>query len=193
MFERFTDRARMVVVKAQEESRLLGHDYIGTEHLLLGLLAEGDGIAGKALTDLGLTLESLRKAVEQTVGRGDGVPSGQHIPFTKNAKSALDKGLRQALFLGHGYIGTEHLLLGLLTVEESAAQNVLEQVDIEPGKLRQRVLVRLSADSIVTKHGYPRNLDNIEFDLALAQARVVVLENELADAQARAVEQPQEV
>ena len=113
MFERYTDRARRVVVLAQEEARTLNHNYIGTEHLLLGLLHEGEGIAAKVLIELGFTLDHTRVAVEELVNKGSQAPSG-HIPFTPNTKKVLELGLREALQLGHNFIGTEHLLLGLL-------------------------------------------------------------------------------
>src|SRR5918992_4535107 len=113
MFERFTDRARRSVVLAQEEARLLNHNYIGTEHLLLGLLHEGEGMGAKVLSTVGLKLEDLRAAVEQRLGAGDSVPKG-HIPFTPRAKKVFELALRQALQLRHDYIGTEHVLLGVL-------------------------------------------------------------------------------
>ena len=113
MFERFTDRARRVVVLAQEEARLLNHDYIGTEHILLGLVHEEQGVAARALTELGISLEAVRDEVRQTIGQGDSPPTG-HIPFTPRAKKVLELSLREALALGHNYIGTEHILLGLL-------------------------------------------------------------------------------
>lgn len=187
MFERFTDRARRVVVLAQDESNLLGHDYIGTEHLLLGLIAEGDGIAGKALTDLGLSLESVREAVEHVVGRGDGVPSGQHIPFTKNGKNVLEQGLRQALFLGHSYIGTEHLLLGLLVIENTAAEKVLIRCEVGTTQAYKQVLLRLGSAELFGT-GYV-STQQLELQLDIARARVEALEQELATRKAeRALE-----
>jgi ATP-dependent Clp protease ATP-binding subunit ClpC len=113
MFHRFTDRARRAVHLAQEEARLLRHDYVGTEHLLLGLLYEGTGVAAKALESLGISREDVRGQVEEIIGRGQGSRSG-HIPFTARAKKVLEVSLREALALGHHYIGTERLLLGLL-------------------------------------------------------------------------------
>jgi ATP-dependent Clp protease ATP-binding subunit ClpC len=112
MFERFTDQARRVVVLAQEEARLLNHNYIGTEHLLLGLLHEGEGVAAQALESFGISLEAGRVQVEQIIGQGLSAPTG-HIPFTPRAKKALESSLREALQLGHNYMGTEHLLLGI--------------------------------------------------------------------------------
>lgn len=116
VFERFTDRARRVVVLAQEEARLLNHNYIGTEHILLGLIHEGEGVAAKALESLGISLEGVRQQVEEIIGQGGASPSG-HIPFTPRAKKVLELSLREALQLGHNYIGTEHLLLALLEHE----------------------------------------------------------------------------
>src|SRR6266511_3643585 len=124
MFQRFTDRARRVVHLAQEEARLLRHNYVGTEHLLLGLLYEGEGIAARALESLGISLEVVRARVEEIIGRGQITPSG-HIPFTPRAKKVLELSLREALQLGHNYIGTEHLLLGLLREGEGVAAQVL--------------------------------------------------------------------
>ena len=111
MFERFTDRARRVVVLAQEEARMLNHNYIGTEHILLGLIHEGEGVAAKSLESLGISLEGVRSQVEEIIGQGQQAPSG-HIPFTPRAKKVLELSLREALQLGHNYIGTEHILLG---------------------------------------------------------------------------------
>ena len=124
MFERFTDRARRVVVLAQEEARLLNHNYIGTEHILLGLIHEGEGVAAKALESLGISLEGVRGQVEELIGQGGSSPSG-HIPFTPRAKKVLELSLREALQLGHNYIGTEHILLGLIREGEGVAAQVL--------------------------------------------------------------------
>jgi ATP-dependent Clp protease ATP-binding subunit ClpC len=124
VFERFTDRARRVVVLAQEEARLLNHNYIGTEHILLGLIHEGEGVAAKALESLGISLEAVRQQVEEIIGQGGASPSG-HIPFTPRAKKVLELSLREALQLGHNYIGTEHILLGLIREGEGVAAQVL--------------------------------------------------------------------
>ena len=131
MFERFTDRARRVVVLAQEEARMLNHDYIGTEHILLGLIREGDGVAAKALESLGISLEAVRQQVEEIIGRGQQAPSG-HIPFTPRAKKVLELSLREALQLGHNYIGTEHILLGLIREGEGVAAQVLVKLGADP-------------------------------------------------------------
>ena len=143
MFERFTDRARRVVVMAQEEARKMNHKYIGTEHLLLGLLAEGEGVAAKSLGSLGIDLNSTRETVIQTVGVGQQAPTG-HIPFTPRAKKVLELALREALQLGHNYIGTEHILLGLIREGEGVAAQVLGQAEAGLQKIRQTVLSELS-------------------------------------------------
>ena len=143
MFERFTDRARRVVVLAQEEARLLNHNYIGTEHILLGLLNEGEGIAAQALESLDIDLASVREEVVKIIGQGQQSPSG-HIPFTPRAKKVLELSLREALQLGHNYIGTEHILLGLIREGEGVAAQVLQQLGAELQKVRQTVIRLLS-------------------------------------------------
>src|SRR5690625_4953751 len=127
MFERFTDRARRVVVLAQEEARMLNHNYIGTEHILLGLIHEGDGVAAKALESLNISLEAVRAQVQEIIGEGQQAPTG-HIPFTPRAKKVLELSLREALQLGHNYIGTEHILLGLIREGEGIAAQVLTKL-----------------------------------------------------------------
>ena len=139
MFGRFTDRARRAVHLAQEEARLLRHDYVGTEHLLLGLLYEGEGVAARALASLGISREDVRGQVEEIIGHGQGSPVG-HIPFTARAKKVLELSLREALALGHHYIGTEHLLLGLLREGEGAAAQVLVRLGAGHALVRERVL-----------------------------------------------------
>jgi len=139
MFERFTDRARRVVVLAQEEARLLNHSYIGTEHILLGLIHEGEGVAAKALESLGISLEAVRSQVEEIIGQGGSSPSG-HIPFTPRAKKVLELSLREALQLGHNYIGTEHLLLGLLREGEGRAARVLKELGLTHDAVEASVL-----------------------------------------------------
>ncbi|WP_275935606.1 Clp protease N-terminal domain-containing protein, partial [Herbidospora yilanensis] len=145
MFERFTDRARRVVVLAQEEARMLNHNYIGTEHILLGLIHEGEGVAAKALESLGISLEGVRQQVEEIIGQGQSAPSG-HIPFTPRAKKVLELSLREALQLGHNYIGTEHILLGLIREGEGVAAQVLVKLGADLNRVRQQVIQLL--------HGY---------------------------------------
>ncbi|MGI8983026.1 MAG: Clp protease N-terminal domain-containing protein, partial [Acidimicrobiales bacterium] len=143
MFERFTDRARRVVVLAQEEARLLNHNYIGTEHILLGLIHEGEGVAAKALEQLGISLEAVRTQVEEIIGQGGSSPSG-HIPFTPRAKKVLELSLREARQLGHNYIGTEHILLGLIREGEGVAAQVLVKLGADLSRVRQQVIQLLS-------------------------------------------------
>src|SRR5512139_689588 len=143
MFERFTDRARRVVVLAQEEARMLNHNYIGTEHILLGLIHEGEGVAAKALESLGISLEGVRAQVQQIIGQGQQAPTG-HIPFTPRAKKVLEYSLREALQLGHNYIGTEHILLGLIREGEGVAAQVLVKLGADLNKVRQQVIQLLS-------------------------------------------------
>jgi ATP-dependent Clp protease ATP-binding subunit ClpC len=143
MFERFTDRARRVVVLAQEEARMLNHNYIGTEHILLGLIHEGEGVAAKGLEALGISLEGVRSQVEEIIGQGQQAPSG-HIPFTPRAKKVLELSLREALQLGHSYIGTEHILLGLIREGEGVAAQVLVKLGADLNRVRQQVIQLLS-------------------------------------------------
>ncbi|OHQ76682.1 NDP-hexose 4-ketoreductase [Corynebacterium sp. HMSC073H12] len=143
MFERFTDRARRVVVLAQDEARELNHNYIGTEHILLGLISEGDGVAAKALESMGISLDAVRSEVVDIIGRGSQPPSG-HVPFTPRAKKVLEYSLREALQLGHKYIGTEHLLLGLIREGEGVAAQVLVKLGADLPRVRQQVIQLLS-------------------------------------------------
>jgi len=143
VFERFTDRARRVLVLAQEEARLLNHSFIGTEHILLGLIHEGEGVAAKALESLGISLEAVRQQVEEIIGQGQQAPSG-HIPFTPRAKKVLELSLREALQLGHNYIGTEHILLGLIREGEGVAAQVLVKLGADLNRVRQQVIQLLS-------------------------------------------------
>ncbi len=146
MFQRFSDSARRVVVLAQEEARKLNHNYIGTEHLLLGLIQEGEGVAAKALEAAHIDLEAVRDQVVDVIGRGSSSPSG-HIPFTPRAKKVLELSLREALQLGHNYIGTEHILLGLIREGEGVAAKVLVKLGCELERLRSHVLKSLSGGS----------------------------------------------
>ena len=145
MFERFTDRARRVMVLAQEEARMLNHDYIGTELLLLGLLGEAEGVAAKALESLGISLAAVRHQVEEIIGRGQHAPSG-HIPFTPRAKKVLELAQREARALGHDYVGTEHILLGLIREGDGVAAQVLVNMGADLNRVRQQVVQLL--------HGY---------------------------------------
>jgi ATP-dependent Clp protease ATP-binding subunit ClpA len=142
MFERFSDRARQVVVLAQEEARALGHDYIGTEHLLLGLVSDGEGPAAHVLASLEITVVAVREKVEEVVGRGQGTPSG-HLPFTPGAKRSLQLALSEALQLSDDYIGTEHLLLGLIREAEGPAALVLTGFGADYGRVRTQVTAML--------------------------------------------------
>jgi ATP-dependent Clp protease ATP-binding subunit ClpC len=146
LFERFTNRARRVVVLAQEEARMLNHNYIGTEHILLGLIHEGEGVAAKALESLNISLEAVRQQVEEIIGQGQAAPTG-HIPFTPRAKKVLELSLREALQLGHNYLGTEHILLGLIREGEGVAAQVLQKLGAHLDRVRETVIQHL--------HGYP--------------------------------------
>ncbi len=139
MFGTFTERARKVVVLAQEEARALGHNYVGTEHLLLGLLREEEGLAARVLEGLDVTLEEARAQVVRIVGRGDEVGEGQ-IPFTPRAKTVLELSLREAMGLGHNYIGTEHILLGLVRENEGVGAEILRDFDADPETIRREVV-----------------------------------------------------
>jgi ATP-dependent Clp protease ATP-binding subunit ClpC len=153
VFERFTDRARRVVVLAQEEARMLNHDYIGTEHILLGLVREGEGVAAMALESLDISLADIRGQVEQIIGQGEAAPVG-HIPFTPRAKKVLELALREALQLGHDYIGTEHILLGLVREGEGVAAQVLVALGADLERVRQAVLELL--EGFTTVAGGPK-------------------------------------
>jgi ATP-dependent Clp protease ATP-binding subunit ClpC len=139
MFERFADSARRVVVLAQEEARRLDHSYIGTEHILLGLIREGEGTAAKALETWGIDLDAARRMVEEIIGRGKKATSG-HIPFTPRSKKVLELSLRESLQLGHDYIGTEHILLGLINEGEGVAAQMLKNFGAPLSEVRERVM-----------------------------------------------------
>jgi ATP-dependent Clp protease ATP-binding subunit ClpC len=144
MFERFTDRARRVLVLAQEEARLLNHGFIGTEHILLGLIHEGEGLAAKALESLGISLEAVREKVEETIGPAGSTGPSASPPFTPRAKKVLELSLREALQLGHNYIGTEHILLGLVREGEGVAAQVLVSLGADLPRVRQKVIQLVS-------------------------------------------------
>ena len=141
MFERFTDRARQVVVLAQEEARMLNHNYIGTEHILLGLIHEGEGVAARALESLGISLDAVRQQVEEIIGQGQQAPpEPEHIPFTPRAKKVLELAWRESQQLGHNYIGTEHILLGLIREGDGVAAQVLVGLGADMNRVRQQVI-----------------------------------------------------
>jgi ATP-dependent Clp protease ATP-binding subunit ClpC len=144
MFERFTDRARRAVVQAQDEARMLNHDFIGTEHILLGLVGEGQGVAAKALESLGVSMEAVRQRVEDIVPPGQVEVRTGHIPFTPRAKKVLELSLSEAKLLGHRYIGTEHILLGLLREGEGVAAQVLTGLGADLDGVRERVIQLLA-------------------------------------------------
>lgn len=164
MFERFTDRARRVVVLAQEEARTLGHAYIGTEHLLLGLSAEGEAVAAKALDALDISLDQIRAEVQFAIGRGS-TPTEGALPYTPRAKKVLELSLREALQLGHNYIGTEHILLGLIREGEGVAAQVLVKLGADLSRVRQQVLLVLT--------GASRPRESIDETQVLAAARTL--------------------
>jgi ATP-dependent Clp protease ATP-binding subunit ClpC len=143
VFERFTERAKQVVVLAQDESRALGHNYIGTEHILLGLLREEEGLAARVLESFDVTVEEVRAQVERTIGRGEQPPTGQ-IPFTPRAKKVLELALREALALGHNYIGTEHILLGVMRENRGVSARILLDFDVDAEKIRNETIRLLS-------------------------------------------------
>jgi protein-arginine kinase activator protein McsA len=163
MFERFTDRARRVVVLAQEEAKRLDHNHIGTEHILLGLIREGDGVAAKALESLGISLDVVRQQVEELIGRGQPARSG-HIPFTPRGKKVLELSLTEAVRLGHGRIGTEHILLGLLREGDGVAVQVLVKLGADLNRVRQQVIQLL--------HGHPAE-ESVSARLAAQKLKVV--------------------
>src|SRR5690242_3964485 len=143
MYERFTERARQVVVLAQDEARTLKHKYLGTEHIRVGLLLEQEGLASRVLDTLDITVEEVRELVDRIVGQGDEVTTGQ-IPFTPLAKKVLELALREALSLGHNYIGTEHILLGLVRENEGVAARILLDFDADAEKIRNEIIRMLS-------------------------------------------------
>jgi len=170
MFDRFTDRSRRVVVLAQEEARMLNHDTIGTEHLLLGLIHEGEGVAARALESLGISLEAVRQEVEAVIGRGEEPPSGR-MPFTARAKKVLELSLREAIQLGHNYIGTEHILLGLLREGEGVAAQVLVKLGADLNRVRQQVIRLLhgyAPDVLIDSHTFNSRLSAVEQRVGIA-------------------------
>ncbi len=182
MFQRFSDRARRVVVLAQEEARMLNHNYIGTEHLLLGLIQEGEGVAAKALESMGISLEAVRNQVEEIIGRGSTAPTG-HIPFTPRAKKVLELSLREALQLGHNYIGTEHILLGLIREGEGVAAQVLTKLGADLDRVRNQVVQLLTGAAGATKEtgqaGEPAAQGNLLLDQFGRNLTQLALQNKL--------------
>ena len=185
MFERFTDRARRVVVLAQDEARRLNHDYIGTEHLLLGLIHEGKGVAARVLEELGISLAAVRQQVEEIIGTGLEPPDGR-IPFTPRAKKVLELSLREALQLGHDYIGTEHILLGLLREGDGVAAQVLVSLGADLNVVRERVIGVLHGtaesqlpQSILRLAGSAAQLDEIVSALRAIDGRLAAVERHL--------------
>jgi len=183
MFERFTDRARRAVALAQEEAKRLNHNYIGTEHILLGLIHEGEGVAAKALESLGISLDAVRQQVEEIIGQGHQAPSG-HIPFTPRAKKVLELSLRESQQLGHNYIGTEHILLGLIREGDGVAAQVLVKLGADLNRVRQQVIQLL--------HGYQgkeprlaRRLPREGAPVTDVQARLDAVEGRLAAVEQR--------
>jgi ATP-dependent Clp protease ATP-binding subunit ClpC len=183
MFERFTDRARRVVVLAQHEARTLGHDYISTEHLLLGLIDEGQGVAITALTSMGINLDEMRQAVLDSIGRGaKPLAESGHIPFTPRAKKVLELSLREANQLGHNYIGTEHILLGLIREGGGAAQ-LLAGAGVDHDRARQQVIELLfghrEAGSVTTSPPAAPVADELMGRLASIATRLTAIEQRL--------------
>jgi ATP-dependent Clp protease ATP-binding subunit ClpA len=181
VFERFTDRARRVVVLAQEEARMLNHNYLGTEHLLLGLVHEGEGVAARTLESLGISLGAVRQQVEEIIGQGQQAPAG-HIPFTPRAKKVIELARREANDLGHNYLGTEHLLLGLVREGEGVAAQVLVKLGADLARVRQQVLHLLHgpAGSVVPGRGRRRGKRARVRLLDDALARIDALDRRLA-------------
>jgi ATP-dependent Clp protease ATP-binding subunit ClpA len=172
MFRRFTERASRVVYLAREEARMLNHDYIGTEHILLGLIHEGEGVAATALESLGIALEGVRQQVEEIIGQGRQAPSG-HIPFTPRAKKVLELSLPEALQLGHSYVGTEHILLGLIREGEGVAAQVLVKLGAHEDRVRDQVLGLLAIGTWeqVDRLAAPAELVNTVEQLAQVRRR----------------------
>jgi ATP-dependent Clp protease ATP-binding subunit ClpC len=178
MFERFTDRARRVVVLAQQEARDLGHNYIGTEHILLALIDEGHGVAAKALEAMGIGGDVVRRQVEEIIGRGQGASEG-HIPFTPRSKKVLELSLREALQLGHHYIGTEHILLGLLGEGDGVGAHVLVDLGADLNRARQQVVLILADRLSVSEEAGPAVAANLSERLESVAARLAAIERAL--------------
>ena len=185
MFERFTDRARRVVVLAQGEARGLNHNWIGTEHLLLGVISEGNGVGARALEAMRISPVAARQEIESIIGRGQEPVGDGHIPFTPRAKKVLEQSLLESMQLGHDYIGTEHILLGLMREGDGVAAQVLVKLGADQNRVRQQVIQLL--------HGYqgqepaaPVVVDELRDRLTSIAARLAVIERRLGDATASA-------
>lgn len=183
MFERFTDRARRIVVLAQEEARALNRDHVGTEHILIALIRETGGVAGQAMQSLGVTAEAARQQVQEITGPGRPALKRGHLPFTPHGKRTLQRSLREAMALGHGYIGTEHILLGLVREGEGTAMQVLGSLGVEPNAVRQEVIRLVSARQVrqpettrVNRRGKRKLLSEVRDRLASLEWRLSVLE-----------------
>jgi Clp amino terminal domain, pathogenicity island component len=168
MLDRMTARAREVIIAAQDEARALRHNYIGTEHILLGLVKEGDGVAGRALNALGISLEAVRQQVLEIIGEGRQAPAG-HIPFTPRSKKVLDLALREAMHLDHLYIGTEHILLGLVREGDGVAFQVLTRLGADHARVREQVLGLLADHAQSRNETVPPGIR--DYDVQIAQAR----------------------
>jgi ATP-dependent Clp protease ATP-binding subunit ClpC len=179
MFERFTDRARRVIVDAQNEARSLGHNYIGPEHILLGLINEGDGVGAKALEAMQISTDTVRGRIEEITGRGQAPPTTGHIPFTPRAKKVLELSLREALQLGHNYIGTEHILLGLIHEGDGVAAQILVGLGVELDRTRQLVIQILTGRH--REEGASAAAEDLRDRLAAMAARLTVIERTLRD------------
>ena len=179
MFERFTERARRVILLAQNEARSLDHDYIGTEHILLALIEEADGVGAKALEAMQIDTDTVRQKVEEITGRGQAPPGKGHIPFTPEAKKVLELSLREALQLGHHYIGTEHILLGLVREGEGVAGQVLVSLGADLNRTRQLVIQILTGR--LQSEAAPVVGEDLRDRLASVAARLAVIERRLRD------------
>jgi ATP-dependent Clp protease ATP-binding subunit ClpC len=182
MFERFTNRARRVIVEAQNEARSLGHHYIGPEHILLGLIHEDDGVGAKALEAMQIRANTIRERVEEITGRGQVPPGTGHIPFTPGAKKVLELSLREALQLGHNYIGTEHILLGLIHEGDGVAAQVLVGLGVDLDRTRQLVIQILTGrHREETASAVAAVAEDLRDRLAAMAARLTVIERTLRD------------
>ncbi|MVU83065.1 hypothetical protein GPX89_38235 [Nocardia sp. ET3-3] len=176
MFERFTDTARRAIVLAQEEARLLGHDWIGTEHLLLGVFVGDDAVAARALGDLGLDASSVRERIRQAVGEHEKRPPTGHIPFTPRSKKVLEMSLREAMRLRHNYIAPEHILLALVAEGEGIAPQILISLGAEPSAIRKRVIELGNAPG---EDAAPPSESDLYHRISALEARVAELERRL--------------